>query len=51
VAQRTGIPKSSLYALIKHNELIAVRYSQNGLIILESDLLDFLNSRRTGGAA
>ncbi len=41
------IPRSTLYRLIKEGELRAVRYSQQGLIVLEDDLAAFLSTRRT----
>ena len=46
VARALGLPRSTVYSLIKSRELPAVRYGRQGLIVLATDLREFLAKRR-----
>jgi DNA-binding IclR family transcriptional regulator len=48
IARATRIPRSSLYRAIARGELVAVRFSSAGLIVLDADLHAFLDAHRTG---
>ena len=50
IAVALGIPRSSVYGLIRRGELTAVRYGRHGLVVLEQDLLRFLANHRTSTA-
>lgn len=51
VARALGIPRSSVYALIRSGELPAVKYGRSGLIVLAEDLQSFLRDGKGAGRA